>query len=52
MVGLHGCYHVSKAYDTVWREGLWRKMRDYGVEETFIRYRLCEGPYKEVQASV
>ena len=22
---------VSKAYDTVWREGLWEKMRMYGV---------------------
>ena len=24
---------LSKAHDTVWREGLWKKMRMYGVEE-------------------
>ena len=41
---------VSKAYDTVWREGLWRKMREYGVEESFVS--LCEGLYEGVQASV
>lgn len=22
---------VSKAYNTVWHEGLWRKMRQYGI---------------------
>ena len=45
-----GFMDVSKAYDTVWREGLWRKMQSYGVEKPFIR--LCEGLYKDVQASV
>ena len=28
---------VSKAYDTVWREGLWRKMKQYGIEGKFIQ---------------
>ena len=45
-----GFMDVSKAYDTVWREGLWRKMREYGVEESFVS--LCEGLYEGVQASV
>ena len=39
-----GFMDVSKAYDTVWREGLWRKMREYGVEESFVS--LCEGLYE------
>ena len=26
---------VSKAYDSVWTEKLWCKMRHYGVEEKF-----------------
>ena len=41
---------VSKAYDTVWREGLWRKMQQYGVEEKFVR--ICKGLYKWTEASV
>ena len=41
---------VSKAYDTVWREGLWEKMRSYGVAEKFIR--VCQGLYEDVEASV
>ena len=45
-----GFMDVSKAYDTVWREGLWKKMREYGVEESFVR--LCKGLYEGVQASV
>ena len=24
---------ISKAYDNVWREGLWHTLRQYGVEE-------------------
>ena len=28
---------VSKAYDSVWREGLWCKMSHYGVEMKFVR---------------
>ena len=41
---------VSKAYDTVWHEGLWRKMQQYGVEEKFVR--ICKGLYKGTEASV
>ena len=41
---------VSEAYDTVWREGLWRKMQQYGVEEKFVR--ICRGLYKGIEASV
>ena len=32
---------VSKAYGSVWREGVWCKIRHYGVEEKFIK--VCEG---------
>ena len=33
---------ASKAYDSVWREGLWCKMRHYGVEEKFVRcVKVC-----------
>ena len=28
---------ISKAYKSVWREGQWHKMRQYGVEEKFVR---------------
>ena len=41
---------VSKAYNTVWREGLWKKMRMYGVEEKFIR--VCRCLYQDVEASI
>ena len=41
---------VSKAYDTVWREGLWEKMRRYGVGEGMIT--VCKAMYKNVKASV
>ena len=41
---------VSKAYDTVWREGLWEKMRRYGVTQKSVR--VCQGSYEEVEASV
>ena len=34
---------ISKAYDSVWREALWHKMKQYGVEVTFVR--VCEGLY-------
>lgn len=30
------CLDVSKAYDSVWREGLWHKMRQYSVEVKFV----------------
>ena len=41
---------MSKAYDTVWREGLWYKMSRYGVQDKFIR--ICKGLYDGVKASV
>ena len=28
---------VSKAYDSMWREGLWLKMWHYGAEEKFVK---------------
>ena len=42
--------NVSKAYDTVWREGLWRKMQQYRVEEKFVH--ICRGLYKGIEANV
>ena len=38
---------VGKAYDSVWWEGLWCKMRHYGVEEKLVK--VCEGLYKIVE---
>ena len=29
---------ISKAYDSEWREGLWHKMKQYEVEEKFVRH--------------
>ena len=37
---------VSYAYDTVWREGLWEKMRRYGVGDGMIA--VCNALYKNV----
>ena len=41
---------VSKAYDSVWREGLWCKMRHCGVEEKFVK--VCEWLYGGVEMRV
>ena len=41
---------VSKAYDIVWREGLWCKMRHYGVEEKFVA--VCEGLNRGVETRI
>ena len=41
---------VSKAYDTVWRQGLWEKMEKYGVKRKLIE--VCKALYRDVQASV
>ena len=41
---------VRKAYDTVWREGLWWKMRRYGIAENLVR--LCMLFYVKVEACV
>ena len=32
-----GFMDVSKAYDTVWRDGLWEKLRMYCAEEEFLK---------------
>ena len=40
---------VSKAYDSLWSEGLWCKMRHYGVEEKFVVY---EGLYSGMETKV
>ena len=34
---------VSKAYNSVWRERLWCKMRHYGVEEFIRCVKGCSG---------
>ena len=41
---------ISKTYDRVWREGLWHKMRQYGVTEKFVR--VCEGLYSGKETRV
>ena len=41
---------VSKTYDSAWREGLWYKMRHYGVEEKFVK--VCEGLYSGAETRV
>ena len=41
---------VRKAYDTVWREGLWKKMRGYGIAEKLVKW--CELFHKRVEAAV
>ena len=41
---------ISKAYYIVWWEGLWHKMRQYGVEEKFLR--VCNGIYRVVEIRV
>ena len=41
---------VSKAYDSVWKERLWCKIRHYGVEEKFVK--VCEGLYSGVETRV
>ena len=40
----------SKAYGSVWRDGLWHKMRQYGVEEKFVK--VCEELYSRVETRV
>ena len=32
---------ILQRHTTVWREGLWCKMRHYGVEEKFVK--VCDG---------
>ena len=41
---------VSKAHDTVWREGLSMKMREFKVQEEFVN--VCKSWYEGAEASV
>ena len=41
---------VSKTCDNVWREGLWMKMCEYGVQEEFVN--VCKCLYEGVETSV
>ena len=41
--GISGC--KRKAYNTVWREGLWMKMREYSIT-------VCKSLYEGVEANV
>ena len=40
----------KKAFPSVWREGLWRKMKRYGIDGKFLR--VCENLYRDVGAKV
>ena len=40
---------VRKAYDTVWREGLWKKMRGYSIAERLVKW--CELFYNRDEAA-
>ena len=42
--------NVGKVYSAVWREGVWKKMRDYGIAEKLVMW--CELFYKRVEAAV
>ena len=39
-----------KAFPSVWREGLWEKMKYYGIDGKFLR--LCQDLYGDVGARV
>ena len=41
---------LRKAFPTVWREGLWRKMEDYGLGGKFLR--VCQNMYSNTRARV
>ena len=41
---------LRKAYDNVWREGLWEKMDRYGIGGKFLR--VCQALYSSVKARV
>ena len=41
---------LKKAYDSVWREGLWEKLEAYGIKGKFLR--LCKKLYASVSARV
>ena len=41
---------LRKAYDSVWREGLWHRMEQYGTGNKFLR--VCQELYSNVKARV
>ena len=41
---------LRKAFPSVWREGLWEKMKYYGIDGKFLR--LCQDLYRDVGARV
>lgn len=43
---------VKKAYDSVWREGLWKRLHDYGVKHKMLRVIMAmyDGTYYIVRA--
>ena len=41
---------VKKAYDTVWRNGLWRRLWEEGVRGKM--WRVIKGMYNVVQSAV
>ena len=41
---------VQKAYDRVWREGLWEKLAEYGMQGKM--WRVLRSIYKCVESSV
>ena len=40
---------ISNAYNNVWRDDLWHKMRQYGVEENFC---MSAKDYNAVEARI
>ena len=43
-------FKTSARHDSVWRDGLWHRMRQYGVEEKFVR--VCKGLNNGVEARI
>ena len=41
---------LNKAYDSVWREGLWVKLEAFGIQGRFLQ--ICQQLYSSVSARV
>ena len=41
---------IQKAYDRVWRDGLWDKLHEYGVKGKM--WRMLRNMYENVESSV
>ena len=41
---------IQKAYDRVWREGLWEKLAEYGISGKM--WRVLRSIYENVESSV